>query len=229
MTHLEHELKTLKVDLIEMWKLVINQLDKAFYSFQSFDKDFSREVVASEKRVNSLELKLDRDCENIFALYNPVAVDLRFVLATLKINNNLERIGDIAEGISKFILSEKEPYDAELLERTEFLRMFKESCAIVEDVLEAFDTENAKLARSVFHKDESLDEINILANSRIAAYINQFPGKTEQALNVLSIIRKLERVGDQSKNIAEEIIFYMEAKVLKHKKLTKEGHRKENQ
>lgn len=217
MTHLENELKTLKAETTDMWELVLSQLDKAFHSFKTFDKDFAREVVSNEKRVNSMELKIDRDCENIFALFNPVAVDLRFVLATLKINNNLERIGDIAEGISLYIISEKEPFDKDLLKSTKVIEMFMGAYNIVQDVLNAFEKEDTKLARSIFQKDEKLDEINIEANTNITAYITNNPENIEQALNALSIIRRLERVGDQSKNIAEEIIFYLEAKVLKHR------------
>lgn len=218
MTHLEKELKALKEDTVEMWKLVLSQLQKASHSLHTFDKDFAHEVVANEKRVNSMELNIDRDCENIFALYNPVAVDLRLVLATLKIVNNLERIGDIAEGISLFILSEKETFDKSLLKNTRFDEMFEGAIKTVEDVLKAFETEDTRLARSIFKQDEMLDEINAEANQHISLFIANNLEKTEQALNVLSIIRRLERVGDQSKNIAEEIIFYIEAKVLKHVK-----------
>lgn len=218
MTHLEKELKALKEDTVEMWTLVLSQLQKASHSLHTFDKDFAHEVVANEKRVNSMELNIDRDCENIFALYNPVAVDLRLVLATLKIVNNLERIGDIAEGISLFILSEKETFDKSLLKNTRFDEMFEGAIKTVEDVLKAFETEDTKLARSIFKQDEMLDEINAQANQHISLFIANNLEKTEQALNVLSIIRRLERVGDQSKNIAEEIIFYIEAKVLKHVK-----------
>ena len=200
-----------------MWSLVATQLQKSSHSLITFDKDFSREVISNEKRVNSMELKIDRDCENIFALFNPVAIDLRLVLATLKINNNLERIGDIAEGISRFIILEEKPYDKTLLEMTRFHIMFKAAIQIVEDVLSAFVSEDTKLARSIFKKDEMLDEINADATHLISEYIRANLDHTEQALNVLSIIRRLERVGDQSKNIAEEIIFYLEAKVLKHK------------
>lgn len=216
MTQLQSELDKLKNDITDMWILVISQLHKSMLSLKTFDKDFSREVVSNEKRVNSMELKIDRDCENIFALFNPVAIDLRFVLAILKINNNLERIGDIAEGISRFIISEKAPFDEILLRNTRFDFMFKAAKQIVEDVLLAFSTEDTKLARSIFKKDDLLDEINAEANQILVDYIKDHPDNTEQALNVLSIIRRLERVGDQSKNIAEEIIFYLEAKVLKH-------------
>jgi phosphate transport system protein len=216
MTPIQAQLELLKSDITAMWTLVISQLHKSLHSVKTFDKDFSREVVSNEKRVNSMELNIDRNCENIFALFNPVAIDLRFVLATLKINNNLERIGDIAEGISKLIISEKQAFDPELLRVTQFIEMYEAAINIVQDVLDAFDQENTKLARSIFIKDEMLDDINGAVNGVITTYIRENPDKTEQALNVLSIIRKLERVGDQSKNIAEEIIFYLEAKVLKH-------------
>ena len=103
MSHLDNELQQLKTETIKMWMLVNLQLTKAKEALLKFDKDLAREVILGERRVNAWELKIDRDCENIFALFNPVAVDLRFVLSALKINNNLERIGDIAEGIAKKI------------------------------------------------------------------------------------------------------------------------------
>lgn len=222
-THLDAELQLLKTEAVAMWNLVAQQLKKANQSLIQFDRDLAREVVLSEKRVNAYELKIDRDCENIFALFNPLAVDLRYVLAILKINNNLERTGDIAEGIGKFIVSTDAPFDKKLLEETRVLKMFEEAHLMLLDVLRAFETEDTALARSIFKKDELLDEINHSARSIVADYIRRNNDKIEQALNILSTIRKLERVGDQSKNMAEEIIFYVEAKVLKHKKDIEDG------
>jgi phosphate transport system protein len=217
MTQLETELHLLKNEVINMWNLVRSQLEKAKSSMLNFDKDLAREVVLKERRVNGAELKIDRDCENIFALLTPVAVDLRFVLAVLKINSNLERIGDIAEGIAKYVLSVDEPFNKDLLEATYVTKMYEESINILEDTLSAFEKEDTILARSVFKKDEFLDDINIRANELIEDYLKASPKDINQALYILSVIRKLERVGDQSKNISEEIIFYLEAKVLKHK------------
>ncbi len=217
MTHLEEELTKLKSEITDMWQMVISQLYKTREALLQFDKDLAREVVATEKRVNSRELKIDRDCENIFALFNPVAVDLRTVLAVLKINNNLERTGDIAEGIAKYIIFADEPFNSELLERTEILRMYDETNNILEDVLKAFETDDTRLARSIFKRDEIVDEINVKANDVVADFIRSNPDKIEEALYLISMIRKLERVGDHCKNIAEEIIFNIEAKVLKHK------------
>ena len=218
MTHLDTELQLLKGEITSVWTLVINQLKKTQDALLRFDKDLAREVVLNEKRVNAYELKIDRDCENIFALFNPVAVDLRFVLAVLKINNNLERTGDIAEGIGKFIVITESAFDKNLLEVAQVVKMFDEATSMLEEVLVAFEKEDTALARSVFKQDEVLDNINLKANTIIADFIRKNPDKLEQALYILSTIRKLERVGDQAKNIAEEIIFYVEAKVLKHNK-----------
>ena len=217
MTHLDEELTYLKSEIMEMWRMVISQLQKTREAMLQFDKDLAREVVVTEKRINSLELKIDRDCENIFALFNPVAVDLRTVLAVLKINNNLERSGDIAEGMAKYVIFADQPFDQELLDSTQILRMYELSVEILEDVLSSFENEDTKLARSVFKKDEQVDEINFKATAAIANYIRHHPQKTEEGLNIISMIRKLERIGDHCKNIAEEIIFNVEAKVLKHK------------
>ena len=167
--------------------------------------------------MNALELKIDKDCENIFALFNPVAVDLRTVLAILKINNNLERSGDIAEGIAKYIIWADIPFDAELVEKTQILRMYEESIAIMEDTLKAFESDDTTLARTIFKRDNAIDKINNESVDIVAAYLRQFPDKIEQGLYIISMIRKLERIGDHCKNIAEEIIFNVEAKVLKHK------------
>ena len=220
MTQLENEIEAIKVEVVSMWTLVESQMKKARTAMLNFDRDLAREIVLKEKRVNAFELKLDRDCEDIFALYCPVAIDLRFLLAVLKINNNLERIGDIAEGVAKYIIESPRNYDPILYERTELIKMIEDSIKILADARVAFQTEDTTLARSIFKKDEVLDEINQKAIGRVTECIKENIELMPDALFVLSIIRKLERVGDQTKNIAEEIIFYIEAKVLKHQEIT---------
>jgi len=216
MAQIENELQLLKTEAVNMWTLVNSQLSKARLAFLHFDKDLAREVVLKEKRVNGSELKIDRDCENIFALFCPVAIDLRFLLAVLKINSNLERIGDIAEGIARYIIDAEAPFTEELLTSTRILPMYEESGRMLEDTQAAFEREDTILARSVFKRDDLLDEVNKNSNKILEIHLKSRPEDTAQALWILSIIRKLERVGDQSKNVAEEIIFYLEAKVLKH-------------
>jgi phosphate transport system protein len=212
MTPLENEIAALKAELVNMWILVQSQLNKAKEAMVQFDKDLAREVLIKEKRVNSFELKIDRDCENIFALFCPVAIDLRFLLAALKINTNLERIGDIAAGIALYAVN----FDADALEKTSLIRMYDEAVNILMDTRTAFEKEDTVLARSIFKRDDVLDAINDSAPIAVAELIKADISTLPEALYILSVIRKLERVGDQSKNIAEEIIFYVEAKILKH-------------
>ena len=218
MTHLEIEIRQLKSETSEMFELVSLQLNKSFEALNSMDRELAREVNFNEKRVNALELKIDKDCENIIALFNPVAIDLRFVLAVLKINSNLERIGDICDGISRYVVEATTPFDRELLSITRLNSMFEMAIAMLNDVKEAFVNDSTKTARSVFQKDDLLDEINGSANSVLEKFIRTDQTKIDQCLHIVSTIRKLERTGDQIKNIAEEIIFFLEAKVLKHTK-----------
>ncbi|MEK7253957.1 MAG: phosphate signaling complex protein PhoU [Bacteroidota bacterium] len=218
MTHLDSELKILKADLLEMWRLVVKQLEKGSEALTNFDRDLAMEVVENEKRVNSYELKMDRDCENIFALFQPLASDLRLVLATLKISNNLERIGDIAASVAEFVLRADTNFNKEILDSSKILEMQGVATEMLADTLEAFDKEDTRLARTIFKRDKILDEIDRNALESIVESIQKYPDQVKNSLLVLSMIRKLERVGDQSKNIAEEIIFYFEAKVLKHRK-----------
>ena len=218
MTHLDTELALLKNQVQDMIDLVKSQLEKGKEAVLSFDKEIALEIHSNEKRVNSMELSIDRTCENTLALYNPVAIDLRFVLASFKISSDLERLGDNAVGIAKYINNVDSPLSQEDLDAVRFDEMYDNALSNLDDVFEAFEKEDTKLARKVFVKDAILNEINSAAAKVVVERIKQSPDKIYNYMYLLSIIRKLERVGDLSKNIAEELIFYIEAKVLKHKK-----------
>ena len=200
----------------EMFTLVKGQLNKSMKALFEKDDDLASEVLHTEKLVNATELTIDRACENIFALLSPVAHDMRFVFASLKINGDLERIGDYAEGISKLVLLGEKKFDEVLIEKISLRRMYDTSCGMLHDVGEAYVDDNTRLARSVFSKDAYLNEINMKVTNVIEEYCKENIDNMRQALILLSIIRKLERVGDHVTNIAEEIIFYKEATVLKH-------------
>lgn len=214
----DSELEMLKKQTIEMWTLVYNQLQRAGEAVLTLDKEMARQVILRERRVNAFELKIDSDAEDMIALYNPVAVHLRFTLAILKINTNLERIGDFAEGIARFVLEFKEPaLDADLIKSLCLSEMLEQVENMIQTAREALDKENSELANKVFDLDHRVDEINRKAPSLLAEYIQKDPeNNAMDALQIISIFRKLERVGDHCTNIAEEIIFYLEAKVLKH-------------
>lgn len=225
MNLLETELGELKSELLDMTYLAKEQLEKCVTAFYTFDKDLAKEVIKNEKRMNGSELKIDSKGEHILALFNPVAIDLRFVVASLKMVSDLERIGDNAKGISHYLNQCEQPFDPILIEKVRFKEMTDTTLDMLNVLSESFETDNTKLARTLFTKDELLDEINVASNAAIAEYLRdeKDPAKILQAIYLLSIIRKVERVGDYVTNIAEEIIFYVKAKVLKHKKKKKKA------
>jgi len=218
MTHLEEQLHLLKKQMTAMASLVNSQITKSINSLLEDDTDLAQEVIFNEKRVNAFELAIDKDCENILALLNPFAADMRFVFATLKINTNYERIGDNAEGIANYVVMSGKSFDKKLLNAVRFAEMGTTVNRMLNTISESYTEGNAKLARTVFKQDNILDEINHAATDAVAAYSKENPDNMHQALYLLTIIRKLERVGDHITNIAEEIIFSLEAKVLKHGK-----------
>jgi phosphate transport system protein len=227
MTHLETELQLLKTDIIEMWDMVINQIAKSKEAVLKFDKDLAHDIRLTEKRIDGFELKIDRDCENILALYAPVAIDLRFVLAILKMNSNLERIGDYANGIAKIVEHLEKPFKPEHFEESRLMEMFDISLSIMPIALYAFEKEDTQIGRTLFKRDKELDDINDEAPAAICNLIKKYPDYTNHSIELLSIIRRLERVGDHTQNIVEDFIFFIEAKVLKHKSKKKIEGKKE--
>lgn len=222
---IESEFELLKKEVNEMWTLVYNQLDRAGEAVVTFNKELASQVKVRERRVNAFELKIDSDIEDIIALYSPVGIDLRFALAMLKINSNLERLGDFAEGISRFVLEAEEPVlDAELLKQLRLEEMISEVLAMLILTKRAIDEESMELAVSVFAKDDLLDEINSRAASVLVEYIHTHADSQLTCLNLIGVCRKLERAGDHITNIAEEIVFFIDAKILKHNGKTEEGY-----
>jgi phosphate transport system protein len=217
MTHLESELGKVRQSALEMMEIVKNQLIKGKEAFITSNNEMALEVMHNEKRVNGYELLIDNDCENIIACFSPVAIDLRLVLATLKINYHLERIGDNADGIARNVLDLQAKWDPELIEALELVKAFDIADEMLGYIIESYEKEDSSLARKVFEKDLEIDDITDKAIQIIANYLKTHDDNIENNLYLLLIHRKLERVGDLIKNMAEEIIFYVEAKVLKHK------------
>lgn len=219
MSHLDKELKLLNDDILELMHLVKNQLEKCKTALMEFDVDLAEEINYNEKRVDALELKIDRDCENILALFNPVAVDLRFVLATIKINSDLERLGDHANSMAKYILEFGKSLEDGQIEKMELDVMFDTAIEMLNNVFNAYIREDTQMARKVFSMDKKLNKIHKNASDKIVEMKDTESFDIRMYLYLFSMISKLERVGDLTKNAAEEIVFFIEAKVLKHKKL----------
>ena len=169
-----------------------------------------------ENRVNALDLKIEKDCEKFIALYNPVAIDLRFIMAVRKINYDLERIADHAYGMAKYVVDVDKKIPSHLITAVDFEKMFETIDTMLESIGLAFQNKEAKAARKVFKKDKIVDQININSFFVIESEIKKDPTIIAEALLLFSVIKKMERVGDHIKNIAEEIIFYIDAEVIKH-------------
>lgn len=215
----ENELVNIKTEVNDMWTLVYQQLDNAYKSLLNIDLDLADKVISREKRVNAFELKIDSDIEDFIALYNPVAIDLRFALAMLKINTNLERIGDYADSIARFLLrTELKPEDKTLFAELQLQDMFDTVLQMLSSTYDALQKHDITLAKTIFDKDETLDVLNKQAIDKLATYAAEYQDSIRLCLEVAGIFRKLERAGDHINNLAEETIFYIDAEVLKHRK-----------
>ena len=219
MTRLEQEIKILKEELFQMWILVNSQMEKARLSLINYDKNIAKDIRANEKRVDAYEVKLDMDCERIILLQSPVAVDLRFIVAILKMNYNLERIGDYANQIAKIVESQDGKFHDKVLAELKVPEIFFSAQTMLAEGIEAFQADNKDKMLGLFEKDEKLDKLHADATISAIAFGKKNPEWLDEILKVLTSVRMLERAGDHLLNIVEEYIFYLDAKIIKHSKL----------
>ena len=214
---IETELEDLGREVDQMWTLVYNQMEQAQQAVLDMDRGAAQQIMVRERRVDAFELKIDSDVEDFIALYTPVAVDLRYVLSMLKINNDLERIGDYADGIARFVRDcDAQSLDPELVEKLQLRTMFSTVLEMLKELQEALREENAAKATAVADKDDLLDRINLASTGILTDYAIAHKEAIPLCIGFGSVFRKLERTGDHLTNIAEEIVFYIDAKVLKH-------------
>lgn len=213
---IEIQIQGIRDSVLEMISLVQKQIKRSKEAVITFNKDKANDVIASEKSVNTFDLLIDNDCEKTLALFSPVADDLRFIVSVLKVNTYLERMGDNTEAIAGFINDLESPLSNEIIEKLELTKLFDLCSNMLTLTYEAFEEEETSIAAKVMHSDKEVDKINQNASSIIAELIKTDLDNTLVYINLLSIIRKMERIGDYTKNIAEEIVFFVDAKVLKH-------------
>jgi len=212
--HLQRELENLKRQILSLSAIVEENVRKAVISIGERDPQLAAEVRAKDPEIDRMEMDVEEECLKILALYQPVAVDLRFIVAVLKINNDLERIGDLAVNIAKrsqFLAERADlgvPFDfGEICRRT--LEMLRRS-------LDALMTMNGNLAQTVLASDDEVDAINKQMYVKITRAIHKEPAKTEVLLSYLSATRHLERIADYATNIAEDVIYMIEGAIVRH-------------
>ena len=217
----EYEIENLRNLLFEMLELVKDQMHLTKEALLTGDHELSCEIMRKEKRVNSYELSIDRECEDFLALHTPVASDLRFTIAVIKISESLERIGDHAYRISSFVFDDYLKLNKELVEITHIPTLFDEIDDMLINISDALETGDSSIAKKVFKQDKVINKIN----KNIPKLLSEYSAKNkDEFANLILLSRtigKLERAGDLIKNIAEEILFYYDSKVIKHKKKNK--------
>jgi phosphate transport system protein len=212
--HFEKELNNLKAMLEKMTRLTEESLLWATKALLEEDKSMAEKTFVNERLINSLEIGIDHGVADFFALFQPVAVDLRFMLSIQKINNDLERIGDHSINIAQSAISYASFHQKTGL--LELPRMVDIAKTMLHDACASFFSKDLHLARTVLESDDSIDELN-RSNTREAIHlVKSDKTSIEMALELLRISRNLERIADLSTNIAEEMIFYLQARVVKH-------------
>lgn len=212
---LDEFIEKLKTRVIKMCSLVDEQVQLALKSVEDEDLELALQVIEKDKKVNKYDNKIDKICQKILALTQPVAMDLRLIMSSLTINNNLERIGDIAVNIAEYIrMIEKKP---SFFEQTNLQEMFILTKQMLKDSIDSYISGDEKLAKSVIESDDKLDQLNYDNHQIMINIMKQHPDNIEPGIALLVMSRQLERLGDHCTNIAEDVFFIVEANLVKHK------------
>jgi len=212
--HFQREMNRLNQDLVSVGKQVEEQLTLAFNAFVQMDVTTARKVIKGDAEVDNVEVEMEEECLKLLALYQPVANDLRLIVAVLKINNDLERIGDHAKNMAEIVLQMAENGPMKVPEN--MIAIFEKTKLMLRKVLLAFVELDIKIAEAVLAMD---DEVDALCKSQLPLQIEMIqhePDYAGQHLMLLSVCRQLERIGDHASNIAEDIIYLLTGDIIRH-------------
>jgi phosphate transport system protein len=212
--HFQREMNRLNQHLVSVGKQVEEQVTMAFNAFVQMDVSTARKVIKGDAEVDNVEVEMEEECLKLLALYQPVANDLRLIVAVLKINNDLERIGDHAKNMAEIVLQMAEYGPIKVPEN--MIAIFEKTKLMLRKVLLAFVELDIKIAEAVLAMD---DEVDALCKSQLPLQIEMIqhePDYAGQHLMLLSVCRQLERIGDHASNIAEDIIYLLTGDIIRH-------------
>jgi phosphate transport system protein len=214
MRHFEQELDILRTTLIRMASLVDEQIDGGVKAITTSDIALAKTVISKDREVDMYDNEIDHLCMRIFALTQPVAVDLRLLMAALKINNELERIGDIAVNLAERV----EPLAVfrEFVRKTKIETMAAGARSMVKNAIDAFVNSDANLARTVLESDDSIDRMDADNFNTMIAIMEKSPKNIVPGAHIMMVSRHIERLADHATNIAEDVIFIINARIIKH-------------
>jgi phosphate transport system protein len=212
--HFEFELQALKNRLLSMGALVEDRVHQAVVALMERRPEIAQTIIAGDDEVNELQIEIDDRCLKLIALQQPMASDLRLITAAMKINADLERIGDQAVNIAESALKILEQPPLKPL--IDIPRMAELAEKMTRDSLESFVHKDVALARSVLERDDEVDALKDHVFRVLLTYMMADPGTIERALGLILVSRHLERIADHATNIAEDVIFVVEAKDVRH-------------
>jgi phosphate transport system protein len=212
--HFQAELEQLKARLLEMGGLAEEQVRLSVKALVDRDRDLMDRVIRGDSALNALHIEIDQRCFTLLALYQPMAVDLRAIVAAVKINTDLERVGDLAINIAE--ASRQYVQHAPVKKLIDIPRMASIAQAMLRDALDAFVRRDTVLAQRVLDEDDALDDLKTQIFRELITYMLQDPSTIEPALDLILVSRHLERIGDHATNIAEDVIFMVSAKDVRH-------------
>lgn len=214
-THLQREIDHLKKRILSLSAIVEESVRNAARAISDRDLSLALRTIENDGTVDQLEVEVEEDCLKILALHQPVAIDLRYIIATLKINNDLERIADLAVNMAEraSFLATREPIEIPY----DFPRMASIAQQQLKRSIDALVDLDATLAGQVIDADDELDALNRLTYSRISESLRQAPERQEEYIQLLAVSRHLERIGDHATNIAEDVIYMVDGVIARHR------------
>ncbi len=213
----DRELKNLKDEILTMGEMVQEAIATSVKSLVERDSDLARQVIENDRLVNELEVKIDGICLSLIALRQPAGGDLRFIATGLKVNVDLERIGDLAVNISERALDlNKEP---QLKPYIDVPRMDQDVRWMIQGALDAYINKNEAIAMEVIERDEEVDQLNHQIARELLTYMMEDTKKVSAAMKIMMVSKHLERAADHAVNVAEQAIFMMKGTVVRHQKI----------
>ncbi len=214
MRHFVEDLDLLTTKLLEMSSLVEAAIQRSISAVIHKDKGAADEVFRNEKRINEIEIEIDEFATNLLALQQPMAADLRLIVAALKINTDLERMGDLSVNIAERAQSLMSAPVVKPMIDIPHIAVLVQS--MVRKALDAFVNRDADLARSVLASDDAVDSLRTASYHELISFMEQDPHNIRQALDLLTVTRNLERIADHSTNIAEDVMFLVKGIDVRH-------------
>ncbi|ARN56559.1 phosphate signaling complex protein PhoU [Sedimentisphaera salicampi] len=212
--HLKREIEKLKTKVLKLGSLVEEAVQQATIAMKNRDLKLAKMVIRKDIMIDEMEVDVEEECLKVLALHQPVAIDLRFIVSVLKINNDLERIGDLAVKIAERVPCIAENFQVSV--EPDYVDMAQKVQLMLQKSLDALVEMDQGLAEQVRGMDDEIDRLNIEISEQIRKGITEIDNDFENYMQLLNIPKSLERIADHAANISEDVIYMIEGKIVRH-------------